>query len=108
MENTQPYETLDPENWNEMRALAHRMVDDAISYLETVRDRPVWQSVPEEVAERFKEQAPYEPEGADSVYEEFVEKSSLIPWAPSIRAFGAGTWAMGPSSARSQISWLRP
>ena len=27
----QQYETLDPENWDEMRALAHRMVD-AVSY----------------------------------------------------------------------------
>ena len=42
MDNLQSYETLDPENWDEMRALAHRMVDDAITYLETVRERPVW------------------------------------------------------------------
>ncbi len=40
MDKTQPYETLDPENWEEMRALAHRMVDDALTYLETVRERP--------------------------------------------------------------------
>lgn len=43
MDQPQPYETLDPKNWEEMRRLAHRMVDDAITYLETVRDRPVWQ-----------------------------------------------------------------
>ena len=43
MDNSQPYETLDPENWEEMHLLAHRMVDDAISYLETARERPVWQ-----------------------------------------------------------------
>ena len=35
-------ESLDPENWDEMRALAHRMVDDAITYLEKVGERPVW------------------------------------------------------------------
>lgn len=33
------YETLDPESWDEMRALSHRMVDDAITYLETVDNR---------------------------------------------------------------------
>ena len=33
MEPSEPYETLDPENWDEMRALAHRMVDDAMTYL---------------------------------------------------------------------------
>ena len=41
MTSDQPYETLDPQNWDEMRALAHRMVDDAITYLETLRERPV-------------------------------------------------------------------
>jgi hypothetical protein len=53
MNSTNHFETLDPENWKEMRALAHRMVDDAISYLENVRERPVWQPVPQEVAARF-------------------------------------------------------
>ncbi len=40
MATDQHYETLDPDNWDAMRALAHRMVDDAITYLETVRERP--------------------------------------------------------------------
>ena len=39
MDKNQTYETLDPENWDEMRNLAHRMVDDAITYLQTVRER---------------------------------------------------------------------
>jgi aromatic-L-amino-acid decarboxylase len=51
MDKTQPYETLDPENWEEMRALAHRMVDDALTYLETVRERPVWQPIPDDFLE---------------------------------------------------------
>jgi hypothetical protein len=47
------YETLDPEDWDKMRALSHRIVDDAITYLEKVGKRPVWQPVPEDVATRF-------------------------------------------------------
>jgi glutamate/tyrosine decarboxylase-like PLP-dependent enzyme len=78
MEPKKRYETLDPENWDEMRALAHRMVDDAITYLETVRERPVWQPVPEEVAARFNAPAPQEPVGADAVYAEFVE--TILPY----------------------------
>ena len=46
---TAPEETLDPRDWNELRALGHRMVDDMLAYLEQVRERPVWQSVPAEV-----------------------------------------------------------
>ncbi len=74
----QHYETLDPENWDEMRALAHRMVDDAITYLQTVRERPVWQPVPDEVAAKFDVPAPHEPIGADAAYKEFSE--TILPY----------------------------
>ena len=33
-------ETLDPENWDKMRALGHRMQDDLMTYLETIREQP--------------------------------------------------------------------
>ena len=74
----EPYETLDPENWDEMRALAHRMVDDSISYLQNVRERPVWQEVPEEVTARFGEPAPRDPKGAEGTYQEFLE--TIMPY----------------------------
>jgi len=73
MNATKHYETLDPENWDEMRALAYRMVDDAITYLETVGERPVWQAVPDEVAARFDVPAPSKPAGAQAVYQEFLK-----------------------------------
>ena len=78
MDNIQPYETLDPENWDEMRALAHRMVDDAITYLQTVRERPVWQPIPEEVTARFNAPAPNSPGGAEAAYQEFSE--TIFPY----------------------------
>jgi aromatic-L-amino-acid decarboxylase len=74
----QPYETLDPENWDDMRALAHRMVDDAINRLESVREHPVWQPIPNEIAARFESQAPHEPAGADAAYQEFLE--TIFPY----------------------------
>ena len=61
-----------------MRALAHRMVDDAIDYIATVRERPVWQPVPAEVAERLQEPAPHEPQGAEAAYDEFVQ--NILPY----------------------------
>ena len=93
MENNQPYETLDPENWQEMRALAHRMVDDALTYLETVRERPVWQPIPEEVQTRFREQAPHEPAGADAAYEEFLE--TILPYPMGTTHPRFWSWYMG-------------
>ena len=93
MDNSQPYETLDPQNWDEMRALAHRMVDDAITYLETVRERPVWQPVPDKVAAHFKEPAPREPEGAEAVYEEFAE--NILPYPMGTIHPRFWSWYMG-------------
>lgn len=87
------YETLDPVDWAAMRALAHRMVDDAITYLETVRERPVWQPVPELVAARFAAPAPLEPAGAEAVYREFLENVFPYPMGNIHPRFWA--WYMG-------------
>lgn len=93
MDKTQSYETLDPKNWEEMRALAHRIVDDALTYLETVGERPAWQPVPEEVAARFEEQAPHQPAGAEAAYQEFLENIFPYPMGNIHPRFWA--WYMG-------------
>jgi glutamate/tyrosine decarboxylase-like PLP-dependent enzyme len=93
MSTSASYETLDPEDWEAMRALAHRMVDDALTHLQTVRERPVWQPVPAEVADRFKAPAPRGPEGAPAVYEEFLENILPYPLGTTHPRFWA--WYMG-------------
>ena len=97
MNSNEHYETLDPTNWDEMRSLAHRIVDDAMTYLETVRERPVWQPVPEEVAARFDEQAPHEPAGAETAYQEFLENILPYPMGNIHPRFWA--WYMGNGTA---------
>lgn len=78
MDDVLKLETLDPENWDEMRVLAHQMIDDAFHHLETLRERPVWQPVPEEVAAKFQVSAPLEPEGAAATYQDF--KDTVLPY----------------------------
>ena len=104
MTNNQPYETLDPENWAEMRALAHRMVDDAITYLETVRERPVWQPIPDEVANRFKTPAPHDPAGAESTYQEFLETIFPYPMGNIHPRFWG--WYMGAGTVFGALAEL--
>lgn len=72
------FETLDPESWSELRQLAHRMVDDAVNYIETVGERPVWHPVPEEIRARFKSPVPKEPSSPSEVYNEFLE--NIFPY----------------------------
>lgn len=64
MDNSQAYETLAPEDREDMRAPAHRMVDDVIMYLESIGEQPVWRAMPEEVTAHFDTDAPHEPAGA--------------------------------------------
>jgi aromatic-L-amino-acid/L-tryptophan decarboxylase len=66
-------ESLDPEDWDELRALGHRMVDDLLDYLRTVRERPVWRPIPAELRARFRAPAPRAPEGAERAYQDFRE-----------------------------------
>ncbi|MCC7361404.1 MAG: hypothetical protein IT317_18100 [Anaerolineales bacterium] len=73
-----PYETLDPADWGALRALAHRMVDDALDYVQNVRERPVWQPTPPDVAAHFTEPAPRAPAGAEAAYADF--RSNILPY----------------------------
>jgi glutamate/tyrosine decarboxylase-like PLP-dependent enzyme len=100
----QTYETLDPENWDEMRALAHRMVDDAITYLETVRERPVWQPMPKEVTSHFDEPAPHEPAGAEAAYKEFLETIFPYPMGTIHPRFWG--WYMGNGTVLGALADL--
>ena len=68
-----PEETLDPTDWEAFRALAHRMVDDSVDYLASVRERPVWQRPPDAVRTALSSRAPWSGRGAQAAYEEFLE-----------------------------------
>ena len=78
MDATQPPETLDPQDWSAMRALAHRAVDDAIDHLVSTRERPVWQPTPDDVVAQFRKPLPRTPEGAAQAYEDF--KRWVMPY----------------------------
>jgi glutamate/tyrosine decarboxylase-like PLP-dependent enzyme len=72
--------TLDPQDWDELRALGHRMLDDMFEYLARVRERPVWQPFPDAVKERLAEALPRHGLPAEAVYEQF--KRDVLPYPP--------------------------
>ncbi len=65
-------ETLDPDDWESMRALGHRIVDDALDYVKSLRDRSPWTRAPECVKAHFQEPPPFGPEPPEDVYQEYV------------------------------------
>ncbi|MFX0117381.1 MAG: pyridoxal phosphate-dependent decarboxylase family protein, partial [Candidatus Hodarchaeota archaeon] len=71
-------ESLDPYDWNEIRVLGHQMIDDMLNFLETIRDRPVWQPIPQDIKNFFKRPIPKDPEDARDIYQDFLEK--ILPY----------------------------
>lgn len=81
MKPTEPnksLETLDPQDWEQTRLLMHKMVDDAIDFTKTLRDRKIWQSMPDEILESFKTKLPQDPQDGSVVYNEF--KTTIVPY----------------------------
>ena len=71
--NLPPEETLDPDDWEAMRALGHRMVDDMLDYLQALPQRPPWQHAPHTVKEHFVGPPPLEPQAPQADYEEYLQ-----------------------------------
>jgi len=64
---------LDPLDWESMRALAHRMVDDMLDYTRTVRERPPWRHAPADVKAYFEGSLPVDPQAPEEIYQEFLD-----------------------------------
>src|SRR5580692_8323864 len=86
--------TLDPADWDTFRRQAHRMLDDILSYIENIRDGPVWQPIPQDVRERFHmEELPRGPSDLAAVHEEFTRY--ILPFAAGNVHPGFMGWVHG-------------
>lgn len=92
-----PQETLDPEDWTQLRSLAHRAIDDGLDYLQQARQRPVWQPTPAEVAAQFHAPLPRAPQGAERAYQDFREQ--VMPWQMGNTHPRFWGWFMGNGTA---------
>ena len=86
--------TLDPADWDEFRALAHRMVDDSIEFLRTLPERRAWQPVPDDVRKALTaEGVPRAPQGDAPVYAEFLAR--VLPYTNGSRSPRFFGWVQG-------------
>ena len=68
-----PDQSLDPQDWNAMRALGHQMVDDLIDYWAGIREQKIWRPIPDEVKQVFDQPIPENGQSPEEVYREFKE-----------------------------------
>jgi glutamate/tyrosine decarboxylase-like PLP-dependent enzyme len=95
-------ETLDPQNWGDIRAQGHRMLDDMIDHIATIRARPVWQPIPDQVRARFREKLPRAPADLGEVYREFSD--FIAPYATGNVHPGFMGWVHGGGSAVGMLA----
>ncbi len=55
------------------------MLDDMFDYIADIRERPVWQAMPDEARRQFRAALPEEPSDPASVYDEFTRL--IVPYA---------------------------
>jgi aromatic-L-amino-acid/L-tryptophan decarboxylase len=95
-------ETLDPKNWDDIRAQGHRMLDDMLDYAANIRDRPVWRPIPAEVRARFQAELPRQPSDLGEVYREFAD--FVVPYATGNVHPGFMGWVHGGGSAVGMLA----
>ena len=94
--------TLDPTDWAAFAGLAHRLLDQALDHLRTVRERPVWQPVPDAVRQALATPLPLEGRGAEATAA--VALRSILPYATGNihpRFFG---WVHGAGTAGNLLA----
>lgn len=94
--------TLDPQEWQELRAQGQRMLTDMFDYLEHIRERPVWQPIPQEVRDSFHEALPQEPCDLATVHEAFMQ--DILPFAVGNAHPGFMGWVHGGGTAVGMLA----
>jgi aromatic-L-amino-acid decarboxylase len=86
-------DSLDPSDWQDFRIQGHRMLDDMLDYLEHIRERPVWQPIPQDVRASFHQNFPQEPSDLAAVHETFMQ--DVLPYAIGNAHPGFMGWVHG-------------
>jgi len=95
-------QSLDPADWERIRAQGHRMLDDMFDYLEHIRERPAWQPIPGAVRARFHGSLPAAPAELAAVHDEFME--FILPFATGNCHPGFMGWVHGGGNAPGMLA----
>ena len=96
--------TLDPSDWTSLRHLGHRMIDDLFDAMEQVRERPVWQKMPEALRADLRAPMPRTPGSADDAYAEFTRLVQPYPTGNTHPRFMG--WVHGGGNAVGMLAEL--
>src|SRR5579864_1188032 len=94
--------TLDPTDWHGFRAPAHHMLDDMLDYTEHIRERPVWQPIPQSVRDTFRQPLPQKPSDLASVHNIFMR--DILPYSAGNTHPGFMGWVHGGGTPAGMLA----
>jgi len=86
--------SLEPEDWDSLRAKGKKMLDDIFDYVENVEKEKIWKPLNKKALNKFKLPLPMESQGLDQCYDDFVQ-DILTPHSPMNLHPGFWGWVMG-------------
>ena len=95
-------ETLDPNNWDELKDLGATMVNDMIGFLQNIKKQPVWKKPPADVKNNFNNKLPLSPKPFSEVYDEF--KKNVLPYYIGNIHPRFWGWVMGTGTAQTMLA----
>jgi len=78
------------------------MLDDILDYVENIRDRPVWQPIPDGVRAHFRDDVPTTPSDLASVHDEFMRY--VLPFATGNSHPGFMGWVHGGGNVPGMLA----
>lgn len=66
-------ETLDNPDFETMRQLGKKMVDDAVDYLQGIHQQPAWKEIPQSSKEFLQKKLPRQGANLEDIYQEFTQ-----------------------------------
>lgn len=102
---------LDPEDWEKFEKLGHEMITDMTQYLKNIKEQKIWQPIPEELKDQYKQNLPQEGTDLKKVYEEFnkiIKPYNMGNIHPRFWGWVIGTGTPGGVLAEMLTAMLNP
>jgi glutamate/tyrosine decarboxylase-like PLP-dependent enzyme len=93
---------LEPADWQQFRTQGHRMLDDMFDYLQGIRQRPVWQPVPDQARAAFRTPLPAQGSDLADVHQQFMD--NILPYAIGNTHPGFFGWVHGGGTAAGMLA----
>jgi glutamate/tyrosine decarboxylase-like PLP-dependent enzyme len=94
--------SLDPDNWDDLRAQGHRMLDDMFDNLSSLRERPLWQPPAPEARRRYRAELPRAPGRLEDAHAQFM--ADVAPYGSGNRHPGFMGWVQGGGTAVGMLA----